>query len=163
MPARQDWTPAELAERLDARRRQNREAQQRFRARHKHHADGVSTTDKPDAPPENGVLPSIVSITPSLPPDPPLSPALSTKGPPLDDRLTSTARLQDIRPVRRGYKHDQGLRRLEKLIRDFPHLDVEEVVDDGLDWLDRPENKKRVNSLGFHRHGCRAGRGQTAG
>jgi len=53
----------------------------------------------------------------------------------------------------RGYKHDQA--RLEKLIRDFPQLDVEEEIADGLDWLDRPENRKRVNSLGFHRNSCK--------
>ena len=61
-----------------------------------------------------------------------------------------SARLQGFG---RGYKHDQA--RLEKLIRDFPQLDVEEEVADGLDWLDRPENRKRVNSLGFHRNGCK--------
>ena len=53
----------------------------------------------------------------------------------------------------RGYRHDQA--RLEKLIRDFPQLDVEEEVADGLDWLGRPENRTRTNSLGFHRNSCK--------
>ena len=101
--------------------------------------------------PENGRLSSLGHVTPSPPPDPPFSPALSTKGPPPEEVVARiAARLQAFG---RGYKHDQA--RLEKLIREFPHLDVEEEVADGLDFLDRPENRKRVNSLGFHRNGCK--------
>jgi hypothetical protein len=59
MPARREYTPEELAARLEQRRRQNREAQRRFRARDADH--------KHDAPQENSVLPSIVSLTPPTP------------------------------------------------------------------------------------------------
>ena len=131
MPAKREWTTGELAERLERRREQNRQAQRRFRARH---ADDVSLTNKE------------VSATPSLSSSP--IPCLATQDtPPPVARLT-----ERLVAFGRGYKHDAT--RLAKLVRDFPHLDVEEEVADALDWLERPANKKRLLSVGFLRKWC---------
>ena len=139
---------------LERRREQDRLRKQHQRRREREASHGTPVTGRSTGhgtpPPENGHPSSLRHVTPPLPPDPPFSPALSTKEPPEEVVARIAARLQSFG---RGYTHDQA--RLEKLIRDFPHLDVEEEVADGLDFLDRPENRKRVNSLGFHRNGCK--------
>ena len=127
------------------------EVREQTRLRVKRYRERRNASRNVSPAPENGRLSSIGNVTPPPPPDPPFSPALSTREPPPEVQVARiAARLQEFG---RGYKHDPA--RLEKLIRDFPDLDVEEEVADGLDWLDRPENRKRVNSLGFHRNGCK--------
>ena len=120
-------------QRLARKLSQGAAATARWRAKRPGEATGEATTNEGD-------------ITPSLSSSP--NPCIATQyTPPLWARLT-----ERLVAFGRGYKHDAS--RLAKLVRDFPHLDVEEEVADALDWLERPANKKRLLSVGFLRKWC---------
>ena len=135
MPARRDYTPEELRERLERRREQTRQAVARHRQRR------VSTTVM--------LTNEQVSLTPGQvtegkphPPTPPVLSALSTRE--LERRLEPFAG--------RGYRPDPGF--LSRLAAAYPGVDLELEVAAALDWLEEPRNARRRCSKGFLKNWC---------
>lgn len=133
MPARREYTAAELAARLAERRRQAREGMARLRAQRR-------LTSRVSATPE------AVNPTPAQerggdvhPPTPPVSslPLLERKK--IEHVLSSF--------VDRGYRHDA--RFWELLRAKYPALDLELEVLKLAEWLDEPRNAKRKCIKGF--------------
>ena len=129
MPARREYTAAELAERLDRQREQARVRMARLRARNaSRNGTAVRVT--------NTVSGGAGDATP---PTPPVSSL------PLLERKKIEHLLAGFEP--RGYRHDG---RFWELLRNrYPHLDLELEVLKLAEWLDEPRNAKRKCSKGF--------------
>ena len=123
-------------QRLARKLAQGAAATARWRAKRHGDATRDATTNRSD-------------ITPSPSPSPNPSLATQETPPPV---ARSIARLVAFG---RGYVSEPA--RLEKLFREFPHLDVEEQVAAALDWegWDLPKNRRKKCSVEFLRNWCK--------
>jgi hypothetical protein len=141
MPARREWTPDELRERLERQRALTRERVARLRERRRvtRYAGAVLVTDgavRVTAAPETGPLP----VTP--PHTPPVS-SFSLK------ERRERRKIEQVLAAfaERGYRHDP--RFWELLQERYPALDLELEVLKLAEWLEEPRNAKRKCSKGF--------------
>lgn len=147
MPARREYTPEELQDRLARQRELTRERVARLRARRKVTRyqtpvsvtpEAVRVTGGPEAGP--------VSVTPPAPPV--LASLSSSKRREIRD---AGARLAPL--AERGYRHDQQF--WEVLARECPDVNLLLEAIGMEDWLTRPVNRKCRCSKGFIRNWIR--------
>jgi hypothetical protein len=142
MPARREYTAAELAERLQERRRQAREGMARLRAQRR-------LTSPVNATPEAVNLTSPTSGAPAPTYADARSTAFLVTSVP-SEQSKSTADLEQVRCVLeplRGYAHDERL--LQRLAARCPAVDLVLEAIGMAEWLNRPANRKRTCSKAF--------------
>jgi hypothetical protein len=141
MPARLDLSPEEMVKRV---RDQTRVRTAQWRARAKGDATAGDATNKGSVTTTPGKRPRDVTPSQTLPGPP----ASSTKTPPLAERLAERATRFAPPPgdPRRQAPDAAWFRgRLAK----YPHLDLDDLVDNALDWLATEGKGKRFATVRF--------------